>query len=296
MAQTAKRQTGANLSKAEELDMLRKLRERAGESSYLASFLSEEALKWFANQMTDDMSCDVLDALRYEREQRNVAEARAQAAEKALATVSDSNARHVERLTKDFDAKRAELLRLTERAESRLADEQRSYSESVERVMRLSGQLDAARTGLVERSAEVDRLKVMMFDMRERHERELDALRAEVASKDAQIASLRTLAQPDMSADEARQYVRVNDVAAFVLNDLGMSEPTPDEVAEAFAAQERNGRDWENEAVPALDDIPASEPTTHEDYPGQYVTGPIDFDKLAVDDDEPADNYREPSN
>lgn len=55
----------ARSSKQDELNALMGMAKQAGEGTYLSSLLSQELVDWTWNQMREDGSCDVMDALRF---------------------------------------------------------------------------------------------------------------------------------------------------------------------------------------------------------------------------------------
>lgn len=68
---TAKTRTSfsVNPSRAEEIAWLREVAESVPESTYLASLLKPELLAWFESKAKSDLSCDILEALEFSRQE-----------------------------------------------------------------------------------------------------------------------------------------------------------------------------------------------------------------------------------
>jgi hypothetical protein len=63
--------TPAGFSKDQDIDIVGSLRNLfKGEASYLRSLFTDELVVWVTNQVRDDLSCDLVDLLKFEQHQR----------------------------------------------------------------------------------------------------------------------------------------------------------------------------------------------------------------------------------
>lgn len=165
-----------NPSKAQEIEHLRAFSASLPEQSYLASFLNETAIDWFAQRVHDDNSCDLLAELTYERQQRaadaeaamqtrraDVAAVKAELkqAREETATVKLETARTI----KDLEIRRDELIGVRDDLAKRFADEQAAYASLSAAYNEDLERCATTRDELADAQITIRDLKAKLFDL-----------------------------------------------------------------------------------------------------------------------------------
>lgn len=147
-------------SKADEIALLREMVKLAGQGSYLASFFSEDAVRWLEQQITDDFACDLYDA--YKSTDSEASKLRGKLAQ-------------VEADADDFEEQAAQTIKAREAETARLRAEFDSYRKACEEGMahdaqiiyRLQDEESALRAQVQALQAEQQRLKALLWDQSE---------------------------------------------------------------------------------------------------------------------------------
>jgi septal ring factor EnvC (AmiA/AmiB activator) len=158
----------ATTSKADEMKLLAKMKRMAGEGSYLSGLFSAKLMEWIEREMADDLSCDIMAHTEWLIEQEREEHKRWAA---TLEAEANNLRQGLSAITTDLSQTRVTLAtsaRLLKETKENLASSQSDNFDQHNIIVKLSRDWQDALSDKNVALAEINRLKILLFDLSEK--------------------------------------------------------------------------------------------------------------------------------